>query len=258
MSSGEVTSGALPALTSTTAPGSGVRSVTANNEPELVGPGATVKAGANSGSAPQYFRLQGDRRRQALGFEIVNLKALQANGKGLVADPPWKAGVSPVDPNGGPWRIPDFLERPGIVYDANFNYAPRDSEGGNNAWIVSERLKAIVECLAPDGSVFSECDTVWSNGEPGPKRWICSIVKIYSGAVDLSLSDNLFPWKLPDGQIGYSVTSLSTLVFRRNILGSAHLFRVFELNHRDTYCDNIFCRDCKITKVTGLKFVGLM
>ena len=150
--------------------------------------------------------------RPTLGFKIVNLDALQANGKGLMAEPPWTEGADVLDPNGGPWRIPNFLETPRIVYDVKFKRAPRDSEGGDNAWIVSAKLKAIVERLAPRGSVFRACETFWSNGEPGPERWLCAIVQVFSGVVDDDLSENLTPCVFPNGQSAYLITPLSKVI----------------------------------------------
>jgi hypothetical protein len=210
-----------------------------------------------SKSKPRYFSLERDHRRHTLGFKIVNLDALQANGKGLMAEPPWKEGADLLDPNGGPWRIPNFLETPRIVYDVKFKRAPRDSEGGDNAWIVSAKLKAIVERLAPHGSVFRACETFWSSGEPGPERWLCAIVQVFSGVVDDDLSENLTPCVFPNGQSAYLITPLSKVILRTEFLRNSHVFRVIELPLMAIYCDNLFLLECKRAKITGLTFHDL-
>ncbi len=208
----------------------------------------------NSKEAARYYDMRADYARGGSpGWKFLNYDTLQRDHKGIRAAPPWPNGVS-ASPDGGPWRFPDYVERPRFLFDKKFGRPPRDLESIDGFWIVSAPLKATLEAVDPEACEFRACDTLQSSGEPGPERWMCTITRAFLDAVDLEQSERLLVGKYPNGANRYSRTPLTKLRFKSDVVGKAHLFHAVETSVYLVYCDQIMKDACKTAALKGIMF----
>lgn len=130
---------------------------------------------------------------------------------------------------------------------------PRDLEMFGNYWFVSDKLKSLLERLDPAGVEFIPCDTVLKSGEPGPSHWLCDVVRMLDAVDEASSTIKV---KTEGATRFYSFLAPTNLIFRKDIIGSA---RIFRLKYAWT---NVFADDgvkvaCKEAKVLGVRFESL-
>ena len=86
----------------------------------------------------------------------------------------------------GPWRIPDYAETPKLIFD------PKRKVQGIYAveyfLFISDKMKSLLEEFAPKSCEYLLCETEFSNGKPGPRIWLCTVVDSYRKAVDVENS----------------------------------------------------------------------
>ncbi len=139
------------------------------------------------------------------GFELQNLAAL-LDGRRVLGPPIGKRGFG------------KFEEPPRVLIDQSLGRALRDLEFYHEYWLVSEKLKLVLETVDPDGVAFVKCEVRNRNGTDGPLYWLCDVLRVLD-AVDEGVSrvrvehDTYegLPWK------GYSLlggapTRLSDLI----------------------------------------------
>ncbi|WP_233362758.1 DUF1629 domain-containing protein [Xanthomonas hortorum] len=128
--------------------------------------------------------------------------------------------------------IPPLRETPRLVHGAGKNKPPRDLEGGfSGYWLVSERLKEVLESVDPGAFEFAICDYVLPDGSQGPTHYLCDVVRQLA-ALDKPRSK----YKVTlahDHETGKDVEMLSVtggaeLAFLPEVVGSAHIFRMSE------------------------------
>lgn len=132
-------------------------------------------------------------------------------------------------PQGG---IPPLSETPVLRNGTGRKKLPRDLEGGfSGYWLVSERLKAVFEAVDPKGFQFAACHYVMPDGTPGPQYYLCEVLRLLP-ALDRERSE--YRVKIEhDHRTGEDVELLSftggaRLIFKPEIVGDAHIFRMAE------------------------------
>jgi len=55
---------------------------------------------------------------------------------------------------------------------------PRDMEQEEFYWVVSDRMKAVLEAVDHEAFAFVKCEVRLRNGEPGPGYWLCDVMRI--------------------------------------------------------------------------------
>lgn len=175
----------------------------------------------------EFFQLQPDTRRGGKGHGVVfeNEKVLRT---------PPRLIVKPKD--GG---FPPLLETPRLVYHPTEGVLPEDLEGGfSGYWLVSERLRRVMESVDADAFVFADTDYRLADGSKGPTVFLCDVVRTLDALdeevseLNIEISDDFEAGKY------YDLTGDIRLAFRRNVLGSAHVFRLSF--HGGVFCDRAF------------------
>jgi hypothetical protein len=214
---------------------------------------ANVKAKSKN-TAIYYYKMGADfTRGGSPGWKFLNYDTVQQDQKGICPVPPWPNGRT-VSSSGGPWRFPVFVQTPRFLIDRKLGRPPRDVENKDGFWIVSAEMKAVLEATDPEACEFRPCETVLSSGDPGPERWLCTVTRAFLDAVDLEATEGLLDRRNPDRSISYTPTPLTKLRFKRDVVGSAHLFHVVEISSHVVYCDQIMKDACKVAGLKGIRF----
>ena len=173
----------------------------------------SVDAGSQHG---EFYFLQPSRWADGVGhgLQFANEAALCRPGMHTV-DPP----------NGDPAQ---YSERPHLVHVPTEGGLPRDFEVYASIWIVSQALKDVFESVDAGGFAFAACDFTLADGSPGPQYYLCDVIRELD-ALDAAASqvkmttdhDYIAGRDVPF----YSAVGGGSLVFRKDALDGAHIFR---------------------------------
>lgn len=175
----------------------------------------------------EFFILEPDARRGGKGHGVVfeNRKALLTPPR-LILKPE----------QGG---FPPLRETPHLAYQPSEGALPEDLEGGfSGYWLVSDRLRKVMEMVDPDAFEFAETDYRLADGSKGPVYFLCDVVRTVdaldeeASQLNIEISDDF------DGGKYYLLTGDVRLAFRREVLGLAHVFRL--PYNGFVYCDRVF------------------
>ncbi|MGH8037667.1 MAG: DUF1629 domain-containing protein [Stenotrophomonas sp.] len=189
--------------------------------------GGTMEAErGNVPRAGEFFKLRPDVGRGGKGHGVVfeNRQALLTPPR-LILKP--KSG-----------GFPTLREQPRLVYRPREGVPPEDLEGGMSGyWLISERLRQVMEAVDPDAFVFTETDYRLADGSKGPTYFLCDVVRTLdaldeeASTLHIEISDEFEKGKY------YDLTGELRLAFRRDVLGSAHVFRL--PFHGGVFCDRV-------------------
>ncbi|MDN5004624.1 imm11 family protein [Bradyrhizobium sp. GCM10027634] len=176
----------------------------------------------------RFYRVNAFRSRgEAFHFELENEKELPC----------------------GLERISDLAETPRFLFDKSAARRPRDLAPFFYAWLISDRTKAVFESVDPNGFVFAQCAVRVPKGTwDGPPYWLCQVVRVLDALdegrsrLKIGISDD--PRKLDFGQKCYDFFGRTELVFREDLIGDAHMFR---MAYHDSWaiCDEELKNACK-------------
>jgi len=148
-------------------------------------------------------------------------------------------------------RFPSLTETPRLVIDRSLGRPPVDWELFHDFWLVSDRMKNVLESVDRDGVAFLECETRSTGRKAAPVYWLCDVVRILE-AVDEEKSRFEV---LDEGKQSrrYNGMALSSFVYREEAIGSAHIFRLRFMKSR-IICDQIMKDACRAADVRGIGF----
>ncbi|ARN80400.1 hypothetical protein B1812_04125 [Methylocystis bryophila] len=186
-------------------------------------------------------------------FQLANGESLQNDGNGLVAMPAWPDGYGQLPRH--PWRFPDYLETPRLLFDKKRGRPARDLEAQDGFWYVSRAMKELLERVEPDACEFRKCDTVWVSGEPGPEYWLCSVTRLLYGwdVIDFEASRGLTQQATPNGLPRYDSVFVTDVRFTAELANFPHLFRVIGLGGH-VFCDQFMKDACRAADLKGIVF----
>lgn len=175
------------------------------------------------------------------GVKIDNEKKLRLPGS-FIVEPP----------NGDPGQ---YSEKPHLVQLPELGGMPRDFENLFGMWIVSETLKRVFESVDPEGFAFAACDFTLADGTSGPQYYLCEVVRSLD-ALDEDLSQVKIEFER-DHQTGedlkfYSVSGGASLVFKKEVVGSAHIFRQPRLGI-NAICDRVLAEALNTANLDGIE-----
>ncbi|MEA9598184.1 DUF1629 domain-containing protein [Xanthomonas campestris pv. campestris] len=175
----------------------------------------------------EFFHLQPDVRRGGKGHGVV------FENRDALLTPP-RLILKPKD--GG---FPALREIPRLVYHPSEGVLPEDLEGGfSGYWLVSERLRRVMETVDPAAFAFADTDYRLADGSKGPNVYLCDVVRTVDALdEDTSHLDIKVSEEYEDGKY-YSLAGGSRLAFKRDVLGTAHAFRL--PFHGGVFCDRVF------------------
>jgi hypothetical protein len=163
----------------------------------------------------EFFQLQPDARRGGKGHGVV------FENRAALLTPP-RLILKPEE--GG---FPPLRETPRLVYHPHEGALPQDLEGGMSGyWLVSERLRKVMEAVDPDAFAFADTDYRLADGSKGPAYFLCDVVRTVdaldeeASQLNIEISDEFEAGKY------YGLTGDVRLAFKREALGSAHVFRL--------------------------------
>lgn len=181
----------------------------------------------NQPKAGEFFHLQPDARRGGKGHGVVF-----ENEQALLTPP--RIILQPKD--GG---FPPLRETPRLVYHPSEGVLPQDLEGGMSGyWLVSERLRRVMETVDPDAFVFAGTDYRLADGSEGSSYFLCDVIRTVdaldeeASQLRIEISDDFEEGKY------YLLTGDVRLSFKRDVLGSAHVFRL--PFYEGVFCDRVF------------------
>ena len=126
-------------------------------------------------------------------------------------------------------------------------------------WLISDRMKTVFEAVDPAGFAFVACDIRVPRGHyTGPQYWLCHVVRVLD-AVDeprsrLKIGIVSDPIYRDFGLKRYNVLveGGAKLVFREDVVGSAHIFRMAHMN-ATVISDQVLKDACKTAGVAGIR-----
>lgn len=181
----------------------------------------------NQPKAGEFFILEPDTRRGGKGHGVVfeNEEALLTPPR-LILRPKTRG-------------FPPLSEVPRLVYQPREGAPPQDLEGGlSGYWLVSDRLKKVMTEVDPDAFAFSETDYRLPDGSRGPSYFLCDVVRTVDALdEDASQLKILISDEYEAGK-HYALTGDVRLAFKRDVLRSAHVFRLPYSGF--VYCDSVF------------------
>lgn len=142
--------------------------------------------------------------------EFVNRKLLRPGGRGIIR------------PEGG--GFPEFPEAP-LLRDLAKEGSLADFQVAfEGYWLVSDRLKRLLEAIDPDGFQFVPCKLVLFDGSLGALYHLCEITRTLD-AVDEEASEvEVLTEGFPSGKF-YRLAGGARLAFRNDVVNGAHIFR---------------------------------
>jgi hypothetical protein len=148
--------------------------------------------------------------------------------------------------------FPNFPETPRLVFDKALGKRPPcDLEQYHDYWLLSDRMKTVLERLDPDGFAFIKCLSRATRGSAALDYWLCDVLRILD-AVDEEKSRLRIEID-ERGRKSYSLMGGALLVFREEIVRSAHIFRLrYSIGY--VICDQELKDRCKEAGLKGIAF----
>lgn len=127
---------------------------------------------------------------------------------------------------------------------------PRELEQYSGFWLVSERMKDVLEDVDPGVCAFVRCELILAGGNKGPAYRLCDVQRILD-ALD-EVQSHVRVNRQGDHK-WYSLSGFEVLVFKEAVIGDAHVFR---MAYREiaVVCDDTLRNACKAAKLKGLHF----
>lgn len=181
----------------------------------------------NQPKAGEFFILEPDARRGGKGHGVIF-----ENEQALLTPPRLI-----LKPEGG--GFPPLRETPRLVYHSREGVPPQDLEGGMSGyWLVSERLRQVMEAVDSGAFVFADTDYRLEDGSKAPTYFLCDVVRTLDALdEDISQLNIMISDDFEEGK-HYGLTGDIRLAFKREVLGSAHVFRLPYSGF--VYCDRAF------------------
>lgn len=151
----------------------------------------------------EFFELLPDGRRGGKGHGVIF-----ENEQALLTPP--RLILQPDE--GG---FPPLRETPLLIYNPMEGALPQDLEGGfSGYWLVSERLRKVMESVDADAFAFADADYRLADGSKGPTVFLCDVVRTLdaldeeASELDIKISDDYEAGKY------YSLAGGSRLAFK--------------------------------------------
>ena len=200
-----------------------------------------VAKGIRKPKARKFYQVRPDFRSAGLaGFQVENLSRLLL-GRLALGPAPGRRG------------FPSYPEAPRLLFDKKLGRAPRDLEQYHDYWLISDRMKTVLEAVDPDGGAFVRCEVRLRDGEPGPAYWLCDVIRVLD-AVDEAASQLMILERA--GQKLYAIMGGTKLTFREDAVGSAHVCRL-TYSIATVICDQTFKDSCKSAGLKGIAFTDV-
>lgn len=156
------------------------------------------------------------------------------------------------------YRLPASTPHVPYVFDKSVGSMPYDLELCYHWWLISDRTKAVFERLDPEAFVFVPCDVRMPHSRyEGPNYWLCDVARVLD-ALDESQSRLRIGIRddvgyIDHGKKYYELCCDSKLVFKEDVVGGAHIFRMAYADAK-IICDQEFKDACKSAGLRRIRF----
>ena len=116
-------------------------------------------------------------------------------------------------------------------------------------WLISGLLKTVLEGVDPEGFAFARCEVRLADEAAGPPYWLCDTLRALDA---LDEAESRVRIECDHVKI-YNLAGGAHLVFREDVVGSAHVFRLAHFRSV-TFCDQELKEACKAARLKGIKF----
>lgn len=181
---------------------------------------------ANVPKRGEFFELRPDARRRGKGHGVV------FENESLKTPPAFL-----LRPDSG--GFPPLREIPRLVYKPSEGWPPGDLEAGMSGyWLVSARLRGVMEDVDAGAFVFMETDYRLADGAMGEPHFLCDVVRTIdaldeqASQLKIIVSDDYEEGKY------YGLTGDVRLVFKQDVVAGAHVFRL--PFYEGVFCDRAF------------------
>jgi len=186
----------------------------------------------------KFFLMDRDyAATRAPGYRIENKTRLLRSGRILGPEP-------------GRRGFPNYPEAPRVLIDTKFGRPLRDWEECSQYWLISDRMKAVLEEVDPQACAFVKCEMRLRNCEPGPGYWLCDVVRVLDAVEEAESRVKIYDER---GDKTYSLMGGARLVFKEDVVRSAHIFRMAHLEPA-VVCDQKFKDAYKAAGLRGISF----
>lgn len=146
--------------------------------------------------------------------------------------------------------FPALSEPLRLLIDRSLGRAPVDWERFHDFWLVSDRMKGVLEAVDREGVAFLKCETRSLSRKAAPDYWLCDVVRELD-AIDEEKSQGAM-MNVGSEYRRYDPTARPRFVFKEEIVGSAHIFR--PRLWRSIICDQVMKDACKTAGMRGTGF----
>jgi hypothetical protein len=160
------------------------------------------------------------------------------------------AGAFALFPPTGSRGFPAYSEKPRLVIGKRKDgHPPRDMEEFHSYWLISDPLKVLFESIDSQAFAFQSCDVKLADGSAGPIYWLCDVVWV------LDALNEGTKQRITYGRSLSSIVRSGTLVFKGDVIGNAHIFRMAHPRSVSVFCNQKFKDYCKQARMKGIRFV---
>ena len=188
-------------------------------------------------SSNKFYEILPSFRQGRLGFWIENVSRLLC-GRAVLCPPIGRRGFSV------------FPEPPLLVIDTRKGRVPADLEAYCAYWLISGRLKQVLETVDPEGCAFVKCDVRGPEEGSEQDYWLCDLLRVLD-AVDEDLS--CVGIGHYSNEEKYYRLAGASLVFKQQITKDAHIFRLAFMKPA-VFCDRHLRAACRKASLKGLLF----
>jgi hypothetical protein len=142
---------------------------------------------------------------------------------------------------------------PVFLCDARLGRVHRDFEPYLGYCLVSDRMKAVLKHVDSSALAFLKCKVLLPDGTSGPNRWLCDVVRELD-ALDEERSTMAIR-TARDGSKVYNMFGGEILVFKDDVVGSNHVFRMMYYES-EIVCDEEIKQACKAAELVGIRFAS--
>jgi hypothetical protein len=188
----------------------------------------------------KFYIMSNDYRRGgSLGLELENLAVLMP-GQRIFSPPTGRRGFT------------DFPEMPRFRHDKKQGRPPRDLDEYEGYWLVSNRAKAVLQSVDPEGFAFAPCEVWLAEGPTNPPYWLCDVVRVLE-AVDEKTSRVTIEYDEATNTKYCRARGDGSVVIKEDVVGPAHVFRL-AYGEAWIFCDQELKDACKAAGVKGIWF----
>jgi len=120
-------------------------------------------------------------------------------------------------------------------------------------WLVTDRMKRVLEDVDADAFCFTACDVRLAKGKPSSLYWLCDVMRVLDALDEAKSRVEIYMDEFNKKSYSLLVPDGARLIFRDDAVGSTHIFRM--AHYEDAIiCDDVLKDACKTAGLQGIRF----